>query len=41
MNGKYSFEAKLYYNAEKINYSDVITKLGEINTKLKEKFGSA
>lgn len=39
MNGRYSYEAKLYYNSEKRNYDEVIQQLQKIDSELKAKFG--
>lgn len=35
----YNWTAKLYYDEEKVKHSDIISKLEEINTELREKFG--
>ena len=40
MNGKYSFEAKRYYDFTKTKPEEVIQQLAEIDKKMKEKFGS-
>ena len=39
MNGKWSFEAKIYYNNDKTKYQDVVKQLKDITDELKKKFG--
>ena len=38
MNGKYSWEIKIYYNVEETNPNNVIKKIKEINNILKKEF---